>query len=221
MNKFYIYLHIRLDTEEVFYVGKGSGYRARMRYKRNSYWNRIVAKAGYRIEYAAKELTEAEAFRKEVETIAHYRALGQACANLTDGGEGNSGWAPSEETKAKLSAANRGTVFSPEHKEKLSKSRKMRKEQPRTGIAHSKEARAKISLAHRGKVLNAKTREKMSLSKLSPNNPIRKQVLCLDTGQIFGSITQAANTLGCSISQVSKACSGKVLKVKGYKFTYI
>jgi hypothetical protein len=40
---FYVYEHIRPDTNKVFYVGKGSGYRSGITQHRNNYWKNIVA----------------------------------------------------------------------------------------------------------------------------------------------------------------------------------
>ena len=44
---FYVYEHLRADTGEVFYVGKGSGHRARCRQGRNPYWRAVANKHGY------------------------------------------------------------------------------------------------------------------------------------------------------------------------------
>jgi hypothetical protein len=59
--------------------------------------------------------------------------------NRTDGGDGVSGFTHSPETRAKLSAANKGKTLSPETREKLSAARK--------GETFSPETRAKMSAA--------------------------------------------------------------------------
>ena len=45
---FYTYIHIRNDTGQIFYVGKGSNtnLRAYSKHGRNVYWNRVVKKSG-------------------------------------------------------------------------------------------------------------------------------------------------------------------------------
>ena len=97
-----MYQHVRLDTEAVFYVGKGRGKRAYTKSGRSQYWQNIVSKAGHRVEIVHAQLTEQESLDLEVETIAKYRAQGYTLCNMTDGGEGSSGYVTSAETIAKL-----------------------------------------------------------------------------------------------------------------------
>ena len=49
----YVYKHIRLDTNTIFYIGVGSDsgyYRANSKRSRNKHWLNIVNKADYRVE---------------------------------------------------------------------------------------------------------------------------------------------------------------------------
>lgn len=88
---FYIYEHIRPDTNKVFYIGKGSGNRLNIKQGRNIYWKNTVNKSG---GFIAKKLIEIEdedfAFFVEEEVIDLYRKRGINLVNLTDGGEGAS-----------------------------------------------------------------------------------------------------------------------------------
>ena len=60
---FYVYLHTRNDTGEIFYVGKGKKSRASSKRGRNDYWNNIVTKAGgFTSKLIAIKLSELEAF---------------------------------------------------------------------------------------------------------------------------------------------------------------
>ena len=43
-NSFIVYIHIRPDINEPFYVGKGIPKRDRSKYGRNQYWHNIVNK---------------------------------------------------------------------------------------------------------------------------------------------------------------------------------
>jgi group I intron endonuclease len=76
----------------------------------------------------------------------------------------------SEETKAKLSAINKGKTHSEEAKAKMSESQKGRIHSEETrakmgasriGKALSEDHRAKMSKAHKGKVISEETREKL------------------------------------------------------------
>jgi hypothetical protein len=61
MNEvFYVYEHIRNDTNEILYVGKGMSGSGRANYKfnRNQYWHNIVKKAGFTARNIEKGLTE-------------------------------------------------------------------------------------------------------------------------------------------------------------------
>lgn len=54
----YVYVHFRNDTNQIFYVGKGSGKRAYNSQKRNGYWKNVVKKAnGYSVQIIAKNLS--------------------------------------------------------------------------------------------------------------------------------------------------------------------
>lgn len=91
MKKFYLYKHIRIDNEEVFYVGIGVKARPYSKHNRSKFWRSIVEKTKYRVEI----LLETEDFElvktKEIELITFYgrRDLGTGTlVNLTGGGEG-------------------------------------------------------------------------------------------------------------------------------------
>lgn len=66
---FYVYLHVRLDTNFPFYVGKGMGKRAWAKRNRGRHWDRIVNKYGYKIEIIKYFTNETDAFEYERQTI--------------------------------------------------------------------------------------------------------------------------------------------------------
>lgn len=103
MTNFYVYVHTRNDTGEVFYVGKGSGRRAfvRGRTERSQYWTRIAAKHGFTALILERFQNEDDAFCMERYLIASYNALCKSLVNHTLGGEGTSGPC-SEEKRLKL-----------------------------------------------------------------------------------------------------------------------
>ena len=107
---FYVYEHIRNDTNQIFYVGKGKAGKGRSdsMQNRNRYWHNIVNKAGFSVRKIAEDLTEPLAFQKEIERIKELRELGIKLCNLTDGGEGISGHKHSAKTLVKISEALSG-----------------------------------------------------------------------------------------------------------------
>ena len=105
MGDFYVYLHLKADTGEVFYVGKGKGRRVYQGGRRRSdYWNRVAAKHGVTIQILAEGLTEEEAFAKERNTISELRSNGASLVNITDGGEGSSRRGQTDEKKTRIIA---------------------------------------------------------------------------------------------------------------------
>lgn len=148
---FYVYLISRLDGTPC-YVGKGKGQRWRHNGKagRNLHFLRIIRKAkaaGRDLPKVkiAENLTEAEAFRIEREMIAKIgrEANGGPLVNLTDGGDGTSGYRPSEETRAKMRAARKDFQHSSETRAAISAALK--------GKPKSPEHAAKVGAANKGK----------------------------------------------------------------------
>ena len=89
MNDFYIYEWYNIDTNEVFYVGKGRKNRYKNTTQRNKYFKNYYNKYKCNVRKVKVNLEENEAFNFEIELIAKYREVGQAKCNLTDGGEGS------------------------------------------------------------------------------------------------------------------------------------
>jgi hypothetical protein len=136
-NKFYVYEHIRNDTGEVFYVGKGHRNRAYSTKNRNEFWWNIVKKHGYTVKIVQSNLSESESFNLEIKLISLYRSSGGCYCNMTPGGDGRSGytWSPSsieKRTRTILgkARANKGYRWTEDQKINLSKvmSRKKHKD---------------------------------------------------------------------------------------------
>lgn len=97
MNKYYVYLHRKAITNEIFYVGKGSTTRAWSRYGRNELWKRIANKYGFTVEILYDNLTSEQSFSIEKELVDWYGRidLKTGClANMSSGGDGPSLLAP-------------------------------------------------------------------------------------------------------------------------------
>lgn len=92
---FYVYLHRKATTGEVFYVGKGHGNRAWALKSRTAAWRSTAAKHAYIVEIVQEGLQEWAAFEAEVGLVALYgrRDLGLGpLVNMTDGGDGVAGF---------------------------------------------------------------------------------------------------------------------------------
>lgn len=89
-----VYQHVRLDTNEVFYIGIGNEKRPYQKHGRNMEWNIITLRTKYRVDILFFDLTWEEACIKEKELIQLYgrKDLGVGIlVNLTDGGDGVKG----------------------------------------------------------------------------------------------------------------------------------
>lgn len=120
---FYVYAHRRATDGSIFYIGKGKGFRATNKSSRNIHWRRIVAKHDYTIEFIKKEMDEKSSFELEEFLISELRLSGFSLANITNGGEGESGRVITEEAKAKMRYAKLGKPQAPEHAAKSARSR--------------------------------------------------------------------------------------------------
>ena len=107
----YVYRHIRLDINQPFYIGIGENGRAYSSRDRNVNWHNIVNVTDYEVEILMDGLTREEAFKKEREFIKLYgrkdNGTGILC-NKTNGGNGQSGWKISEETRKKMGKSQLG-----------------------------------------------------------------------------------------------------------------
>ena len=132
----YLYRHIRIDTNQPFYIGiaknDDSSYaRAHYKYKskRNKIWLDIINKTSYEVEILFDDLTWEEACQKEIEFIALYGRVDLktgTLANMTKGGDGMVGVIRSEEYRLQVSERQKdgkaywfGKKLSKEHKEKI------------------------------------------------------------------------------------------------------
>ena len=107
MNKFYVYVHRRASDNLPFYVGKGKDKRAWNFHHRSAFWNNVKQKHGVTVEIVFENLSENEAFQCEKDTILEFRYFGYPLVNLTEGGDGPSGWKPTEITRQRMSLAQK------------------------------------------------------------------------------------------------------------------
>lgn len=104
---FKVYQHRRKDTNEIFYVGHGSGSRPwQFISGRSLAWKSIYNQFGCCVETVAKFDTKQEAADFEVDLIDQYRKQGIPLVNKKDGGfDKTQGLPHSDVAKQKISQA--------------------------------------------------------------------------------------------------------------------
>lgn len=144
-NNYYIYVHFKKGTDIPFYIGKGKNRRLKSKCGRNQYWYNIVNKYDFEAIKIEEGLSEEESNESEKYWIAQFKSWGFNLANMTDGGDGISGWKHSESSKKKMSESKKGRRLSPntEFKKGMISLNK--------GKKHSKETKKKISDSKKGK----------------------------------------------------------------------
>ncbi len=165
-NSYYVYLHVKRDTGEPFYVGKGIRKRAYEKGKRrSSYWHRLVNKYGYDVFIIESNLTESEAYQKEkywIKRIGRISLNEGTLINMTDGGDGCVGFILSDETREKIrlsklgdknpmygkTSSMKGKKFPDEVRHNMSKAKKeyfKHNESKRKGVKRSEESILKMT----------------------------------------------------------------------------
>lgn len=203
----YVYRHIRLDTNEVFYVGIGSDdngkyKRAYNKYERSKFWKNVTSKTDYTVEIIIENLTREEACNKEIELIQHYgrRKLNKgSLVNFTLGGTATMGaFCFTKEFKEKMSLINKNKKVSDTTKANMRKASKNRFLNGgitwMKGKKHTEESKIKQSVVKR---------------KFSDLQLIDIKKDLIETGL---SVTQVARKYNVSHSVISRIKSGSYPK---------
>lgn len=190
MMDYYLYRHIRLDTNQPFYIGIGKQAtyskpyaRSRSLSQRNAHWKNVFNFCGKNIdiEIVYESNSWDEITKKEQEFIKLYgrNDLGLGpLVNMTDGGEGRINWKITEETRNRMSLGRlkvKMPKISEIHKQRIREAKLGRKpsEETRKKISESsknrktkyitsEETKKKISIAGKGKKRSKEVREKLS-----------------------------------------------------------
>ena len=149
-----VYIHIRNDTGEVFYVGEGSYKRPYVKSGRNAHWKNIVKKAGYEVIVLYTRLTKEIALDKEAELKELYGM--ENLVNMLDGHESIK--QHTQETKDKMSKAAKGKKKSKETRAKMTEVAKNR--------VYTKEIRNNMSKGQQGNKHTQETKDKMKISQI-------------------------------------------------------
>lgn len=233
-------------TEEVRYIGVT--FRGKQRFNEHisraitggkthrDNWIRSLIADGVRPVFAIIEDGQGEGWQAAERCwIARYQPTGRL-VNLTDGGEGAPGYVPTPELRAKWSQMRRGVPYEPGRIPAM------------LGKKHTPEAVAKIQRASTGRVMPETMRAKLSAyrkgkptteasaasvaartgkplseahkAKIAAATKNRKPVICLETGEIFSSITDAARYLGVNEASVNQAIR-KGCRCKNYHWQFL
>lgn len=190
-------------------------------YKHNPRFWRAIQKYGwdnFKHEVIADKLTKEEADKIEKELIKKFKTQDRQYGyNITDGGEGVSGWVPSDEWLQKNKERNQG------------------ENNPMYGRTHTEQARQRQSLAkqgrfegnknpmygiHRygqdspnyGKKMSEESKRKISKARIGKYNGINssncKPIFCIELNRIFWSTKQAHDEFGFPKSGISNCLRG-------------
>lgn len=226
------------------YVGKTTDLKVRQKK-----WNNLLyryagpvinnARAKYGIDAfdfeILKECEDEELNQWEMYYIKELNTKAPNGYNLTDGGEGMTGYTHSEETRKKLSEIVKKS-YTEERKQYLREIQK--------GKRYSEESKQKMSESHKGKKISEETRRKISKANKGENNymygkhhtdevkkkmgkALSKPVLQIDpkTNEViaeFPSVREVQRELGFDFSLISACCRNKphYNTAYGYKWQY-
>lgn len=176
-------------------------YKAIKRYGWNNFTHYIIAYG----------LSKDEATKMEQDLIAKFKSNNHEFGyNLTSGGEH---FESNPEVKARISKSLTGKKHAEEAKRKIA--------QTHIGVPRSAETKEKISKSLMG---HPCSRKGTHLSKEQMENVIKargKRVMCVETGQIFRTVTEAARLTGTHRQNISHACNGKLKTTNNCHWQYV
>lgn len=227
---YYVYKHTTPNGK--VYIGitaqnPSRRWRSGEGYKHNAHFYSAIVKYGWDAithEILSEGLTKDQACEIEKEMILQTKSYDRECGyNQTFGGEAYEftedvkermrqshprswlGRHHTEGTKAKIKQANAGKVFSEEHKAKIKENHSHCKSFE--GKRHTEESKRKISENH--------------FRLYGAENPAAKKVKCIETGEIFGTLKEAAETKNASPNHISSCCHGHRKTCGGFHWEFV
>lgn len=242
-----IYMLIDPRTDQVRYVGVT--FRGKQRFNEHmsravtggkthrDYWIRSLILLGLRPIYQVIEQGRGDGWQDaERRWIAHYRQSSDL-VNHTDGGDGTPGYIPTPELRQKWSTMRAGVPYPPDRIPAMKGKHHTPEARAKisaagTGRSQSASAREKVSKARKGKPLSAEHKAKLTAVRMgkklttehkqniAATTKTRKPVLCIETGQIFPSVSAVMRHLNVPHASVNQAIR-KGRRCKGYHFRFL
>lgn len=179
MNNYYIYVWIREDYNTIFYVGKGKDYRATCKQGRSEYFLNIVNSIPTRMEKIYDNLTEEQAFIMEKQTLCKL-VYEEGYSIDIQGFNKIKGKHLVNKTWGGEGSSGR----------RLTEEEKRRLSEIKTGVP------------------NLKLSDSMKKYYKTHDHPNAKKVVCLNTGVVYSSISNAEKETGACSSVISENCNG-------------
>lgn len=204
MKNYYVYAHFTVDSNELFYIGKGTKNRAHSDRGRNKYWHNIVNKHGYKVIILINNLTEESSLIQEFLGIKQLKPK----ANLTKGGTGG----------------NTTAFYSKQDLEKK-RVKCSRKRQLFWKNKDNKEKNEILKNAHKAVSKmwsDMDPVQKSNEQKRRSNMRSLKAVKCLNNGKIYKSAKQAGEALKLpNAKSINRVAKGDRPHYKNFKFKYV
>lgn len=231
ISQIYVYVDRTIDSDHVFYVGKGTRHRVELKRARNKKHGRVALKHGIirsvvNCISAKDELLALERERSLI--VEHNTYMTEHGCNFTRGGDGVSGYRFSDDARAKMSEmrrgrkladdvkkrisdAHKGKTLSAEHRQNLSESRRTKatSEKQLQVLKRARAARKPVTVSNRflAQVNNGRNR---SIEQL--NNEILVST--------FISIAAAARATGINPGSIGSCCRGTTMTAGGFVWRY-
>lgn len=162
-------------------------------YRSNKHFTNAIKAYGwdnFEHEILYDKLTKEEAEQKEIELISYYNSTNQNNGyNIENGG--SSIGKHSEETKIKISNANKGKKISDEQRRIMSEQRK--------GMKLTEEWIRNRTIAQTGLKRSKETKQKIS-------EAVSRAVICINDRVIYKSLSEASELTNASIYHISSCC---------------
>jgi group I intron endonuclease len=240
MGNVFIYTLSDPITNEVRYVGKTNDIKSRIKdhIKRSKgkkthkdrWINSLINKDMRPVILILDEVEICDWIFWEKFYISLLKVWGFNLVNHTDGGDGGSFKQHSFETKQKMSETRKGKKrlpFTEEHKRNLSESAKKKiiTKEHRENIKNSlknrimspftEEHKKNISKSKKGVLVSEEVKIKKRLT-----SPTVKKIICLDTNEVYYSISEASRVLNIPISTIVGVLKNRRKLAGGLKFEY-